>query len=80
MAKWDKNLKKSGEWRYINININIYIHTHTHIYIYIYITYVCVCVPGGGNGSQLQYSCQENSMDKGAWQVTVHGLQRVEHD
>ena len=25
-----------------------------------------------GNGSQLQYSCQENSMDRGAWQATVH--------
>ena len=23
-----------------------------------------------------QYSCLENSMDKGAWQVTVHGVAR----
>ena len=29
--------------------------------------------PGGGNGSPPQYSCLENSMDRGAWQVTVHG-------
>jgi len=28
--------------------------------------------PGEGNGNQLQYSCLENSMDRGAWQVTVH--------
>ena len=28
--------------------------------------------PGEGNGSPLQYSCLENSMDKGAWRVTVH--------
>ena len=28
--------------------------------------------PGGGNGNSLQYSCLENSMDKGAWQATVH--------
>ena len=28
--------------------------------------------PGGGNGTPLQYSCLENSMDRGAWQVTVH--------
>ena len=28
----------------------------------------------------LQYSCLENPMDGGAWQATVHGLQRVEHD
>ena len=23
--------------------------------------------PGGGNGNPLQYSCLENSMDRGAW-------------
>ena len=28
--------------------------------------------PGKGNGNPLQYSCLENSMDRGAWQVTVH--------
>jgi len=25
-----------------------------------------------GNGYPLQYSCLENSMDRGAWQTTVH--------
>ena len=30
--------------------------------------------PGGGNGNPLWYSCLENSMDRGAWQVTVHGV------
>ena len=30
--------------------------------------------PGGGNGNPLQYSCLENSMDSGAWKVTVHGV------
>ena len=29
---------------------------------------------GEGNGNQLQYSCLENPMDEGAWQVTVHGV------
>ena len=29
---------------------------------------------GGGNGNPLQYSCLENSMDRGAWQDTVHGV------
>ena len=29
--------------------------------------------PGEGNGYSLQYSCLENSMDRGAWQATVHG-------
>ena len=27
---------------------------------------------GGGNGKPLQYSCLENSMNRGAWQATVH--------
>ena len=30
--------------------------------------------PGGGDGKQLQYSCMENSKDRGAWWVTVHGV------
>ena len=29
--------------------------------------------PGEGNGHRLQYSCLDNSMDKGTWQATVHG-------
>ena len=28
--------------------------------------------PGEGNGNPLQYSCLENSMDRGAWWATVH--------
>ena len=28
--------------------------------------------PGGGNGNPPQYSCLENTMDRGAWQATVH--------
>ena len=36
--------------------------------------------PGGGHGKPLQYSCQENPMDRGAWQATVHGVARVRHD
>ena len=28
--------------------------------------------PGGGHDNPLQYSCLENSMDRGAWQATVH--------
>ena len=30
--------------------------------------------PGEGNGNLLQYSRLENPMDRGAWQVTVHGV------
>ena len=31
-------------------------------------------LPGEGNGYPLQYSCLENSMDRGAWWVTVYGV------
>ena len=30
--------------------------------------------PGEGNGNPLQYSCLENSMDRGARQAIVHGV------
>ena len=30
--------------------------------------------PGEGNGNPVQYSCLENSMGKGAWQATAHGV------
>ena len=29
---------------------------------------------GEGNGNPLQYSCLENSMDRGAWWAIVHGV------
>ena len=30
--------------------------------------------PGGGNGNPFQYSFLENSMDRGTWRATVHGV------
>ena len=30
--------------------------------------------PGEGNGNPLQYSCLGNLIDRGAWQMTVHGV------
>ena len=30
--------------------------------------------PAIGNGNPLQYSCLDNPMDRGAWQVIVHGV------
>ena len=30
--------------------------------------------PGGGRGNPLQYSCLENSMERGDWQDIVHGV------
>ena len=29
---------------------------------------------GGEHGNPLQYSCLGNSMERGAWQATVHGV------
>ena len=31
-------------------------------------------VPGGGHGNPLQYSCLENLMNRGVWQVAVHSI------
>ena len=36
--------------------------------------------PGEGSGNPLQYSCLENPLDRGALQVTVHGIARVRHN
>ena len=34
--------------------------------------------PGGGHGNPSQYSCLENTMDRGVWQAIVHiGCQGV---
>ena len=30
--------------------------------------------PGGDHGNPLQYSCLENTMDRGAWWTTVHSV------
>ena len=32
--------------------------------------------PGEGNVNPLQYSCLENSMDRGAWQATIHRVSK----
>ena len=33
---------------------------------------------GGGHGNLLQYSCLENSTDRGAWQATVYGVTELD--
>ena len=33
--------------------------------------------PGEGNGYLLQYSCLENSVNRGAWWATVHEVAKV---
>ena len=34
--------------------------------------------PRGRNGNPLQYSCLENSVDRGAWWATVHGITKCQ--
>ena len=36
--------------------------------------------PGVVSDHPLQYSCMENSMDRGTWQATNHGPQTVRHN
>ena len=35
-----------------------------------------ISVSGVGSGNPFQYSCLENSMDRGAWLTKVHGFSR----
>ena len=34
--------------------------------------------PGESNDNPLQYSCLENSMDRGSGQATVHGIEELD--
>ena len=36
--------------------------------------------PGEEHRDPLQYACLENPMDRGAWQTTAIGSQRIGHD
>jgi len=36
--------------------------------------------PGEGNGNHLQYTCLENSRDRGAWWAIIHRVRKVRHD
>ena len=36
----------------------------------------CIYSPGEGNGNPLQYACLENPMNRGAWWVTVQGVEK----
>ena len=35
-------------------------------------------IPSVGNGNPLQYSCQDNPMDREDWQATVHGVKELD--
>ena len=59
------------------VNTHTHTHTHTHLPANTGDTGSVPGLgrsPGEGNGNPLWYSCPENSMDRGAWQVTVLGV------
>ena len=43
-------------------------------FIYNFILSIPIAQIREGNGTPLQYSCLENSMDRGAWWAAVHGV------
>ena len=45
---------------------------------YIELLYSYLKINGEGNGSRLQYSGLENPMDRGVWQVAVHGVTELD--
>ena len=53
---------------------------HSVRYVHVLCDLLFTTLGRDGNGCPLQYSCLENSTDRGAWQVTVHGLQRIRQD
>ena len=40
----------------------------------LWVSYGAQASTGVGNGNPLQYSCPENSMDRGAWHAILHGV------
>ena len=43
-------------------------------FVYTNILYILASTDREGNGTPLQYSCLENSKDRGAWWAAVHGV------
>ena len=46
----------------------------SHYFVRLFIGTMLLVACGEGNGNPRQYSCLENSMDRGAWQAPVHGV------
>ena len=75
---------------YIYIHIYIYIYIYIHVYGSDGKESACnagdlgsilesVRFPGEGNSYPLQCSCLDNSMDRGGWRATAHGVTRESH-
>ena len=70
---------------HIQIHYLLAFHPVSDFQLYYYFGSTCNAgdpglIPGSGrspeerNSNPLQYSCLENSMDRGAWQFIVHGV------
>ena len=46
--------------------------------IHIFFRIAVILLLGGGHSNPLQYSYLENSMDRGVWQATVHGVSKIQ--
>ena len=62
--------------------LSMHTHTHTHTHTCVVRHNRCSSIPGSGrspgegNGNPLQYSCLENSMDRGTWRVKIHRVEK----
>ena len=66
-SAWEKEVNGQLEW-HLQWSLFLQISQQGHI------SRAINRIPGGGNGNPLQYSCLENSMDRGALQAIVHGV------
>ena len=65
----------SGPWGYLEkVKFHFPFQTLGDIVKCCFIMSCAETFTGEGNGNPLQYSCLENSMDRGAWQAAVHGV------
>ena len=68
-SAWEKEVNGQLEW-HLQWSLFLQISKQGHI------SRAINRIPGGGNGNPLQYSCLENSMDRGALQAIVHGVEK----
>ena len=71
-----KNVAKSGKTATMAVvlRILIFIFTLSKNMDFAFLDMIKTPNPGGGYGNPLPYSCLENSVDRGAWWATFHGV------
>ena len=76
-AKTNYHFLSIGSQRKLQHELTIIINLFCSFFIFLR---HCPLTNGEGNGNQLQYSCLENPMDRGAWSAESMGSQGVGHD